>query len=319
MCMNVGSKLNIVFVGFVNDYELLGIESLRGSFHISIVNIPKIFFRLCKRPILKSGWRLIKYLLISKINKIGNADLVVFKDENDYLRYMNYVNGNSILILRNTVSEQNIDMIKSFSGPIFSFDFDDVLKYGFIHYPQYSCVIDLIRDNKLFLSKKYDFCFIGKNKGRKDFINRIDSVLNVNYKTHFDVISDTDTVKNFFSYLFCFKKNKYSYLSYLTSQLSCDVVLDIVKDNQSSETMRLIEALSSGRKVITNNFNVLNHELYHPQNVLYFNRIEDLEKNIEEFMINEFTVYPSDVINKYSTSFVLNDIISKSIRMFSSK
>ena len=95
--------------------------------------------------------------------------------------------------------------------------------------------------------------------------------------------------------------------------LSGYIILDIIQDGQSTETMRLIEALAAKRKVITNNMEVIHHELYLASNILYFNNIEDLKRNIDEFYHKKFDDIFETKLKKYSGKEILKEIILDNI------
>lgn len=307
------NKIRVIFVGFVNDYELIDIKYINELVDVNVLVFDKIFFKFFKRlPFF--GELFLRCLYKSKIKQFGLYDLVIIKDELDYLRYLNVDPAKTILMLRNTLTKKTMDLINGFNGSIYSFDVLDLQAHGFNYYPQYSSALSLVRDNIISISQKYDICFVGKDKGRECVIYDIKNSLVNRYNIRFEVIPDNSRYSN----VFCKSAYKYSYLTYLETQLSSKAVLDIVQPGQSSETMRLIEALSVGCKVITNNPNVINHPLYHASNVLYFDSIDFLNKEIDAFMSKSNFIYSTSMLEGFLASNVLfgivKDFVSKTTR-----
>lgn len=314
--MKSNIKKRIAFIGFVNDYEKIDLELLKNRFTVINIVLPKLVFIFFKKICITNNlyYKLIKYLLLRKISKHPDVDLYIFKDEQRYMPFIKSIKGKIILILRNTLKSSDTELILKNSFPIYSFDYSDVQKYHLNYYSQYSSIVSLVKNKKILLSTEFDFCFLGKNKGRKEYLDSIARVLlNKNYSIKFIVIEDYNKFLSILEMLKLIRSKRLSYLDYLKLQLSCKVVVDIVQENQSAETMRFIEALSTGRKVITNNRNVVYHKLYNRHNVLYFDSIDQLKLEIDVFMSIPFMPYSAGTIEKYNSYNVLSKIIMESL------
>lgn len=294
-------KKSVLFVGFVNDYEKIDIFLLRDFYNVHCLLINKYIFKCVNKliPIIKLKRFFLNSIYLYKLNRFKNIDLIIFKDESDYIDFIPIkTKQKKILILRNIVSDKIKKIIMSEPISIYTFDKGDSIKFGYHHYNQYSNVTKVISANIIDMKFKYDICFLGKNKNRKTIIDDIYQNLSSKYKVNFHVIDANE-------------KNKFmSYRDYLKFQLYGKAVLDIVQSNQSSETMRFLEAMFTKRKVITNNKSVLVHELYNENNVLYFSSLDFLYKNIDEFMMKPFVVLDDETLSKYLSINVLNDLIA---------
>lgn len=295
-------KLKIVFVGFENDYEKYSLSSLSDVYDVREVNINKLLRKALRRLSMTSGnfEFLIKWLIRIKLLLINSKELVVFKDENDYMPALKSLPYKHTLILRNSISDTKA--IRDLSCNIYSFDKNDCYHYGLNLYNQYSPILDIKVDIEQ-LYVKGDIIFVGKDKGRADFIINIKNAL-PDLPVNVYIVDGGEIKTNFMTYL-----------DYLKRQLSGDVVLDIVKDGQSSETMRLVEALSSGKKIITNNASVLEHPLYKKENVLYFFSIEYLKEHIHDFLELPFDNYDYNQLFMFSARKVLSDIICNELQV----
>lgn len=84
----------------------------------------------------------------------------------------------------------------------------------------------------------------------------------------------------------------------LMSKSKC--VVDISHPDQSGLTMRTLEIVASGRKMITTNLDVVNYDFYDPENILILDRKNPrIEK---EFFTKPYKELPTGLIQKYSIS-----------------
>lgn len=164
---------------------------------------------------------------------------------------------------------------------------------------------------KLKEDRDYDFAFIGTVHSQRMKIVQ-----------SFCDISVRDGM-NFFYYLFIqsrviywFRRimdvnfSKYKSYTFNFKSLSIDdilgvfastkAVIDIEHDKQKGLTMRTFEVLASGVKLITTNKDIVNYDLYHPNNVYVIDRY-----NVEfdpAFLQTPFNPYPPEILEKYNLS-----------------
>lgn len=304
----------IIFIGFDNDYEQLDLVELNKELPISSISISKLLRTLIFRlsPTRKLAYYFILKIIDSKIKKINKKNrentLIILKDEKDYLPIIKKLNYKKIVILRNKTNEKIRNQISN--EKVYTFDNNEANKYKYIKYNQYASGLDYIKNNDFNVTS--DLVFIGKDKGRKIIVNEIASSLE-KYIVRKAIISENSKLKKFLIKIRIKKSNFYSYTDYLSILLSGYVILDIIQDGQSTETMRLIEALAAKRKVITNNIEIIHHELYLASNILYFKNIEDLKINIDEFYHKKFDDTFETKLKKYSGKETLKKIILDNI------
>lgn len=317
--MNTSNKNKILFVGFTYDYELLDIDSLSEKFVVKRFYIPnRVNFFLSKICLSKKIYNFLlsillnlKLFVLSRYN--GKFDLIVTKDNIDYFHALNNVKLKKILILRNIVTDKVLDKIEclDFDG-VYSFDKSDCDKYGFIHYQQYSSCIYI--NNVIDTEPSFDVSFVGRDKGRSNLVKEFENKFNKITVNKF-ILKDVGFFRKVINNLFPYLDNSLNYIEYLKENYKGKAVLDIVQSGQSGITMRMIEALSYKRKVITNNVTVLNHELYHKKNVLYFSTLEDLNySDIVDFLNDDFFCYSVGYISKYEPCRVIGNIIEENIK-----
>lgn len=83
-------------------------------------------------------------------------------------------------------------------------------------------------------------------------------------------------------------------------------VIDIQHPKQTGLTMRTLEVLGAGRKLITTNADVVNYDFYNPNNITVVDRMDPIIP--EGFMEREYTQVPEDIYDKYSIYKWLKDI-----------
>jgi hypothetical protein len=87
-------------------------------------------------------------------------------------------------------------------------------------------------------------------------------------------------------------------------------ILEIMQEGQVGMTLRSLEALVLNKKLITNNINIVNDELYHPNNV-YILGYDNKYSSIKEFLNAPFTEWDEELIKKHDIhSWLYENIIS---------
>ncbi|WP_196940227.1 hypothetical protein [Sphingobacterium pedocola] len=84
-----------------------------------------------------------------------------------------------------------------------------------------------------------------------------------------------------------------------------DVIIDLVIAEHKGYSLRIIEGLKFGKKVITTNFKVLEAEFYHPHN--FFVLQNGSYDGLDEFLNNAYVPIDNDMKKKYSFSEWLNN------------
>lgn len=74
-------------------------------------------------------------------------------------------------------------------------------------------------------------------------------------------------------------------------------ILDAPQEGQNGLTIRTIECLGAGRKLITTNADIVNYDFYNEKNILVYNKDIDLES---PFFLDEYEQVPYSVYRKYA-------------------
>lgn len=131
-------------------------------------------------------------------------------------------------------------------------------------------------------AKDIDMYFIGTDKGRMDELMRWKELFERDgRRTHFHIVGD--------------RRKVYSperralvtdawipYAANIALARRAKVILELLQGTQSGPTMRAIEALFFGSKLITNNLSIVECEFYDPSRVFVIGR--DRTENLKEFL-----------------------------------
>jgi 1,5-rhamnosyltransferase len=101
--------------------------------------------------------------------------------------------------------------------------------------------------------------------------------------------------------------SKCNYTENLENVIASRCLVDIVKEGQSGLTMRVLEAALYQKKLITNNWTILDTDLYHKNNVfiLDYDNLDD----IDDFMKREIVPVSEAVLQKYDINHWLKEFL----------
>ena len=269
--MNDKLRPKLVFVGYKQQYEKLEIDVLSSDYekhHIFLnkwlVKLISFLFFYSKKHYHEAYGALIR----RKIKALDGFDVIFTTDSLRDIKSISKISGRKIIHFRNITDGSLNHLLDDFEK--YTFDEGDAKKYDFKH--AYSPLPQLKIVDEIVKSSDYDVSFVGMDKGRKEKVQEIKKTLD-GFKCNFIVFD---------------KKPSYSYVEYLTVMLNTKCVLEMVLAGQTSDTMRVKEALYARKKVITNNTSLYNHPLYSKDNFLIFDSLSELASNIEDFISSDF-------------------------------
>ena len=250
---------------------------------------------------------------MSLLNKLSNDYDIVFTivgrwlspDFIDILRMKNK-NAKFVLYLWDDVARvQNFNDVYKKYDKIFSFDNVDCMHYGFEFLPLFYRNEFEIRN----VEKVYDL--YGTLWIHSDRLNIVKKILDNydNYKCYFYLCG---LKSNYLKYKFSSEPySKFVHYKSLDFYGNLDnmhrskCVLDIQHPTQRGLTIRTIEAIGCGVKLITTNREVKNYDFYMPENICVIDRNNVEIPNV--FFENPYVKLPEDVYRKYS----LNNWVAK--------
>jgi hypothetical protein len=295
----------------VNALQEKGIE----SFHIKIGDfkyknkwervqnsLSKIFLR--KNPKLKKR----QDYILNQLQEKGIQDQVlVINPELIDLEYHLQIKKHTkkyIAYLYDSVSRCPVEhLLEGVFDEIYSFDKDDISTYGFSATSNY--IYFKLEEN---ISKNtLDFVYIGSIDNRINHINAIaEKLKNEGKKYAFYAIGKKAFVcklKQFFlgeNKHITFQKNRFNQKETLAIYKKSNVIIDLVRENQTGLSFRIFEAIGLQKNVVTNNKSIATYDIYNSGKIVYLN---DLLK------INEVSFTEANYSNELREKYHINNWI----------
>jgi hypothetical protein len=309
---NTNKKITIISFDHWN-YDCHIVTALQkkniDSFHIKIGNfkyknkferlknsLSKIF--LARNPKLKKR----QDYIIKQLKKRGfQNQILVINPELIDLEYhhliKNYTNK-YIAYLYDSVSRCPVEhLLDGIFDEIYSFDKDDILKYGFIETTNYIYFLNSPQPTSI----KRDYIYIGSIDNRIDYLQNLADSFEKENKTFIFYAIGKKAFINKIKQVFLgkykniiFKKNRFTQEETLKLYSQSNVIVDLVRDKQSGLSFRVFEAIGLQKNLLTNNRNITKYDFFE------FNKISILNNSIrKDFSTN---IYPEKIIEKYSIS-----------------
>jgi len=107
------------------------------------------------------------------------------------------------------------------------------------------------------------------------------------------------------------QKKTLPYKEFLDIVNRSKVVFDLAHPDQNGLTMRTIELVARGKKIITNNKDIINYNFYNKNNI--FIHHEELDKSFLDFLTSKAEVVDDLIIKKYSISNWVKNIFNNNL------
>ena len=212
------------------------------------------------------------------------------------VKYIRKKNKNIRLIVWywNPVSKSaSIEDYRKYDCEIWSFDKNDCDKYNLSFNTQYYFDNIKLGDSE---DKHLEVLFIGGDKGRIENLAKIKYYLDRNNISNFFYITPTGNKKNK-KHLKLYSNKKIPYEDVLRYISKSKTILDYVSENQSGMTIRPLEALFFGKKLITNDINIINENFYNEDNIFIIKN--DNLNELQEFLIRPYKNINENIIKYY--------------------
>lgn len=152
---------------------------------------------------------------------------------------------------------------------------------------------------------EYDLLFVGRDKGRVDFVCDLERKLNERgLRTFFRIVGDTRFTKH--------KDKRYGpempYEEICQLVAKSKAILNITMPGQEGLTIRDFEAICNNVKLITTNPKLKEHSFYHENNILVIDTA-DAEK-IDAFLALPFVPYEESLLQELSLEKWLEEMVS---------
>jgi hypothetical protein len=246
--------------------------------------------------------------IINCLEKSGKQDQILVINpeiiELDYHLKIKKYTHKYICYLYDSVDRCPVEhLLNGVFDEIYSFDKEDIKKYGFKEITNYNYLEKQSKSNPAEI--KNQILYVAS------FDNRLDTVLKLKVAFEKIKVSYRIIIVGKKTSLFKIRKlfsNATKGIDLQRKRINqeglkklyreTNILLDMVRENQSGLSFRIFEAMAFEKKIITNNKNVLHYNFYNPANICV---IENDAFNFDTvFFETEYETLPENVFNQYT-------------------
>jgi len=296
------------------DYHIVNELNNQGfeSYHIKISNykhlsikdkITNAFSKLFLKKNLKKIRR--QEAIIKQLDRLGFQDqiLIINPELVDYKYHLEIKKRTKSYkaYLYDSVKRNPINhLLDGIFDEIYSFDKYDIEKYNFKKASNYIYLPVQSKKSKI----EYEVLFVGSLDERIYSLIKLGDYLKskkISFK--FIVIGKRKKLKKFNLSeeeldLIEFQEKKINQEQLIEFYKKCNIIVDLVRKNQTGLSFRFFEAMPLQKRIITNNLNVKNYSFYNTNNIL----IIDDDKIPDSFFENKFEKLSTKIYNNYTIS-----------------
>ena len=294
MCLDVKNRKNVTCKNKYLKYTWNEQESRCKSF-LKIRFLGEVFFEL---------W-LLKELNIKSYKK----NYIVFSE--DYLKFVDFEKLKSIkkfadiftvlyindpIEKRMNIKKNQLDIYREKLDLVITTDSRDAKKYNLSFFPLIYSKVPRIEQTTIC----YDLSFIGRGKGREEILNKIEKIakdngLDIYMKYKEKKITGNDWME-------------YSEILNVVRKSNC--ILEVVQTKQTGITLRTLEAICYGKKLLTNNTSIKKYPFYDSRYIQIFRNVDEISLDF----ISERREIKYNYENQYSPINLLKYIVKQNQR-----
>ncbi len=185
-----------------------------------------------------------------------------------------------------------VEYIRALGFTMATFDSSDAEKYNMYYYPQF--YRSYPKEMKQIEKSDFDFFFCGRDKGRREMIDYFQERLSKFGKCKFILIPEKNA-------------DYFTYFDYLDVVKKAKVLCEICQEGQSGLTIRALEAVFHGKKLITTNVGIKSMDFYNPNNILVLSS-ETTNGEIKSFLSKDKVSLEQDIMREYEVSTMLSSL-----------
>lgn len=281
-----------------------------SNFSYSYNNIGEKIINFLNKNILKKNIKKIKTeeFILSTLKIKGQQDQIIVINperisENCLLKIKEYTKKYTTYLYDSLDRYDNKKIInKNIFDSIFSFDKKDVIKHNLKFLTNY------IHLEKGKTSKKpiWKVLSISSIDDRYPIINSVIDNLDKNKILHQTIFFGKRKPRKLRNSV-TFTKQKFSQNQIQEKVEESEILLDVIRKNQTGLSFRFFDALALDKKIITTNRTVTEYDFYNPNNILV---IDENKIDIPDSFLNtEYQKIPDDIYNKYTLKNWINTIL----------
>lgn len=283
------------------DHESTYINCL--EFKYEYANILNRISNFCSKTFLKKNVKKIYRTdkIIQKINDLPHQDYILFINSGDF--------DSKVFNLARTKTKNlityNYDSIKrvpltpnarEIFSKIYSFDSEDVENHPYLTKTHNYIYIEKQPIKESFLTKA--FVVLSKDKKRNKTISKIADQFDENqYQGKYEFVIVDKPNKSLNKNLI-FSKKRISFSEIASKIGNTEIMVDIVRKDQTGLSFRVFESLAYQKKLITTNSSIKNYNFYNPNNILIID--EDNPIIPKSFLETKYKPLASEIYNQYT-------------------
>lgn len=298
------NRKNTIFIMAPTGYARKSIEekgiSVFSPYH-GDDGILRVLRELCFRiPVLPKSIWYNKEVLDEKYVFLNVIDVNVTTHYLKWIRkhfpdsQINFIYDNMVGKARNISPEKVPDGIR-----VWTYDDHDARKYNIRLQRNYWVREMLFKQRQ---KSEFDVFFVGRDKRRGEKLLDLErQFLSMGLKTKFIITKDGKMSRRKIYY-----QQSISYEQVIDYDTRSRAILNIAMENQEGVTMRDIESVAIGVKLITTNSNIVNKDLYNRNNVFILG-IDDL-KTLPAFLESEYVNVWEGIKEKHTFETMMDEI-----------
>lgn len=243
-------------------------------------------------------------MILEKLKKLGPQDqiLVINPELIDVEFHLQIKNCTKryIAYLYDSLARCPAEHLFDVFDEIFTFDKKDAKDHDFKLITNYN----YLPEHKVNNNPEFDLVYLGSFDKRISLLSTISAEmeqLNLNY--NFVVVGKKSWTKNISiqnQNPILYKRKRVKHENIPDFYLQGNIVLDLVRDNQTGLSFRIFEAMALKRKIITNNPTVRDYDFYRPENIFILN--EDASNIEKSFFEGSYQEISAEIYKKYTLS-----------------
>lgn len=242
--------------------------------------------------------------ILEELNKLGKQDQILvinpeLIDKEYHLKIKTFTNR-YIAYLYDSMARCSIShLLQGIFDEIYSFDKEDIEKYGFKETTNYNY---LDKENLAQKREIFDVKYLGSYDERISDLVELSKKLDTFSATYQFVISGKKSWKKKVLFKnnknFTFRRRRVQHHEIPEFYSDTRIILDLLRKNQSGLSFRVFEAMAMEKKLITNNQKIKDYDFYNPHNILVLE--EDFSNISKEFFTVPYEKMPSEIYEKYT-------------------
>lgn len=275
--------------------------------------IKNAFYKVFFNKNLKNQYR--QELILNSLQKLGKQDqILVINPETISLEYHQQIKKYTTsykAYLYDSVARCPVEHLlkEKLFDKIYSFDKKDCKTYHFTETTNYN----YLPKEKPTPIPKLDLIYVGSIDERLDFLEKLAEKCRENHlKYQFYAIGKKASIFKLKQGVLGqlksieFQRKRLSQAQTLDLYRNANVILDVVRHNQTGLSFRLFESMALGKKIISTNQNLNHYDLANSPNILVLK--QDLSNFEAGFFSKKFVEYPSEIYHHYTLEHWVDEV-----------